>query len=186
VLGVVVDHRDEPDREGHRRVPVLVDHAGEVGVLEGVQVGERLLVHGVVVLGEQLGRHRGERRDLGGLHPVAVRLGRERQAGALVEAAGDPDLLAAGERREVVVLHPGQVPDEPGGGVGLRVGAEAEPLGGAVLEDGVHGPVHPVEGVAEEVDGCSHPASLLGAAAPRHPPRRARRIPGGGCRILAP
>ena len=77
---------------------------------------------------------------------VAVLVHAERQPEPLGPALGDPDLLGAGDAGDVVVLDAGQVPDQPGDGVGLGVGspgqvvvAEAGDEVGHLLADAARG-----------------------------------------------
>lgn len=131
VLSGVVDDADQAHAEGHRRVPVRVDHAGQVGVLDPRHVLDGERVDGLVVAGEQvrlgrdLLRHRGDLRgrvaetDLGGVRGQAEP-GRPASVG--------PHLRHAERARDVIVGHPAQVPDQPGDGVGVRIEAPRELL----------------------------------------------------------
>ena len=53
VLEVVGDDADEPGREGDRWVPRAVDDPRQIGVDDGLQVGDRPGVDGVVVAGQE-------------------------------------------------------------------------------------------------------------------------------------
>ena len=55
MLQVVADHADQPDAEGHRRVPAPVDDAVEVVVGQAAQELGGPPVHGGVVAEQQLG-----------------------------------------------------------------------------------------------------------------------------------
>ena len=112
-----------------------------------------MVVHGLVVGGQQLGRG-DDRRDLVGAHAVAdltVTDGEMEPAG---KALGRPDLLRViapeGPLRagDLPVLHPGGVPDEPGDGVGVRIDAPGQVLLGQAVE----GPLDEVRRAAERFE----------------------------------
>ena len=127
VLHVVVEHGDQPHAEGHVRGPPGVDHAVKVVVGELGHELDRLRGRLLVVLGEQA-RGRGRGRDGGDLLwavtvPVVRHPGRQPEPRR--PATGRPYLRHAERGREVVVLHPGEVPDQPA----HRVGAGVDPVG---------------------------------------------------------
>ena len=108
VLRAVVDHADQPHAQRHRRVPALVDHPVQVRIRDAGDQPDRLLVHRVLIPGEQVaGGHR-DLRDLLRAVPVAGVVGLERQLEPL--AVLGPYLRRPERVRHVVVLHPGQVP----------------------------------------------------------------------------
>ena len=52
---VIVDDAHQPDAQGHRRIPALVDDPVEIGVGQAGDVRQGRVMDGVVVLAEQLG-----------------------------------------------------------------------------------------------------------------------------------
>lgn len=54
MLKVVGYHANEPHAKRDRRIPRLIDDAAEVGVGERAHIPDGLLVHPVVIPGEQL------------------------------------------------------------------------------------------------------------------------------------
>jgi hypothetical protein len=109
-------------------------------------------VYLVVVPGEQVRGVDAYRRDVLGV--VAVTRGRcgQRQPEPLVPPARGPDLLGVGDAGDVIVLHAGEVPDEPRDGVRV-VDAGAELLRGQPLDDVVHVLANAAEGVGQQVHG---------------------------------
>lgn len=152
VLGAVVDHADQADSEGHRRIPGFVDDAGQVGVLDRRQVLERLRLDRLVVLDEQvrvgrdLLRHRG---DLLGRVPVADFPG-VGQAEPGSPATVGPHLRHAERARDVIVGHPGKVPHQPGDGVGVGIEAPGELPGREPLHDRENRFPDTAEGVGQQ------------------------------------
>ncbi len=151
MLEVVGDDADEAHSEGDGRVEALVDDAIEIGAAEPMKVGHRRRMDGVVVLEQQPAADR-DGADLLARLSVARRLRAERKAEALLEALGRVHLLAAGDFGDMVVLHPAQVPDQPGDRIGAGIGSCRELLLGEVLDGAVHGLPHAVEGVGEHLD----------------------------------
>ena len=112
VLQAVVEHADQPDAQGHRRIPSLVDHTIELASVEATQVGDGPCLHGVVVR-DQIRRGAAHRGDVGGRVAVAVILLVGAAPEALVPPVGHVALLGARNLAHLVVLHAGDVPDQP-------------------------------------------------------------------------
>ncbi len=55
----------------------------------------------------------------------------------LLEVLGEPDLVQAEGVGDVVVLDPGEMPDQPGDGVGSRAGPGVQVVGAEALDGGV-------------------------------------------------
>src|SRR5205807_1999746 len=119
VLGAVVDDAHQSRAGGYGRVPVGVHDAGQLGGCHARDVGQRELVHFVVVAGQQLGGcvHL---RDLVGAVPVAGVVARQVETEPVDPAVAGPHLLDPGHMGQLDVLHPGTVPDQPGDAVGVR------------------------------------------------------------------
>ena len=125
VLVHLVDHAHQPHPERDRRVPPLVDHDVEVVGPDPGEVGSGARRHGVVVAREQVGA-RADLADLLRRMAVAVVADRQRQPEPVGPAVVHPRLAGAGHVGDVVVLDPGQVPHQPGDGVGLGVGSPGQ------------------------------------------------------------
>jgi hypothetical protein len=154
VLGVVVDDADQAYRQRDRRSPRAVDHPFQVGVLDSGHVLDRLLVGGIVVAGQERGRGAdpgGDVRYLSGRMPVADlhRLLRQPEPGG--PAAGLPHLRDAERGRDVIVLYPRQVPDQPADRVRVRVETIGELLRREPFNRAVHRFPDPVEGIGEQL-----------------------------------
>ena len=149
VLGAVVDHADQPHAQRHRRVPALVHDPVQVRVGDPGDQPDGLLVHRVVVPGEQVRRGHGDQGHL--LRAVAVpgvvRLERQLEPLAVL----GPYLRHAERVRHVIVLHPGQVPDQPGDRVRGRVDALRQLAAGQPAHHLVHGPLDAAEGVGQDL-----------------------------------
>jgi fructokinase len=124
VLCAVVDHADQPHAQRHRRVPALVHDPVQVRVRDLGDQLHGLLVHRVLVPGEQVpAGHRDQRHLVRGV-PVSGVVRLERQLEPL--AVLGPHLRHPERVGQVIVLYPGQVPDQPGDGVRRRVEALRE------------------------------------------------------------
>src|SRR6266540_2564862 len=155
VFGVVVDHAHESDAERDGRVPSFVHDPIQVGVGDALDVADRLLVDGVVIVDEQIPGvdvHFGHV-----LAPVPVpRIPRvERQTETLHPALRGPDLVCLRDIRDVVVLDAGQVPHQPGDRVGVVVESNRQLLRRQPLDRAVHDGTDSAEGVDEEL-GAGH------------------------------
>jgi len=124
--GVVIVDQDEVPGTGR---------AVEVAVGQRAQVGGRRSVHRAVVVeeGDGLGAEPGDVLDV---HAVAGLPVVEGEREPLCEALRGVDLLGAGDLGDVVVLHPGEVPDQPAD----RVGPRRRGLGELVDGQAVDGP----------------------------------------------
>jgi len=146
VLQGVRDHADQPHGERHRRVPPAVHDPRQVGVGDAADQLDRLFVHRVVVAGKHGGAGP-DAGDLRGAVPVPD------------VVPGQPELclplrprLCHSERvRHVVVLHAGQVPDQPGDRVGVRVEPHRQLLIGQPGDGGVHFLMHALERVYQQL-----------------------------------
>jgi hypothetical protein len=157
VLQAVGDDADQPHAQRDRWVPALVHDPGQVIAVHAADQVEGLLVDRVMVRREQLaaGSHA---CDL--LRRVAVT---GRVAGHPEPVAPlRPHLLDPERARHVVVLHPGQVPGQPGD----RVGVGVQPHLQLVLGQSVDGPVqvlaHPAERIRQQLSNSSHKANPIG------------------------
>ena len=159
VLQVVGDHADQPDAQGHGRVPARVHDPVQVLVGQAGQVAERPLVDGVVIAGKQLSRLDLDRRHLAGPVPVTGRGRQERQPEAVKPAVRQPHLLGARHVRDMIVLDPGQVPDQPGDGVRGAVGPVGQLAGRQAVQALMHLVMNPAEAVGQNVC-CFHGAIL--------------------------
>ena len=99
-------------------------------------------MHGVVVAGQH-GCVRAHHTGLLGGLVVAGVDAVEGQREAVGPAFADPQLVLVPDLGQVVVLHPGQVPDQPGDAVCLRVRPEGQQLRTGILEHGVHDSADP-------------------------------------------
>ena len=151
MLDVVVRDADQADAERDRGIPPAVDDPVQVGLADPVEVPQGLLVHGVVVPRQQVGV-RADRGDLVAALPVPGGVRGEREPEPRDPALRRPDLLDARDVGDVVVLHPREVPDQPGD----RVRAAVHAVGHRRLVEALDGPVHigldPVEEIAQQVD----------------------------------
>ncbi len=147
VLEAVRDEAGQTDAEGHRRIPVLVDHPLEVVLSETAEVGDRPVVDGIVVA-DEVGSRPSHAGHVVCRVAVAVVLRVRSPSEALVPTVGQVALLLAGGLGDVVVLHPGEVPDEPGDGVGPVAGRGGE----LALIQVVHGRAHDVGQAPIELD----------------------------------
>ena len=114
------------------------------------EVGDGLAVDRVVVADQPI-RRRAHGVDLGARVAVAGRAAIERKGELVAPALGRPALLNTGGVGNVVVLDPGQVPDEPRDRVGLAVRPPAEQVGVEALDRAVHRLPHAGERVNEEI-----------------------------------
>jgi hypothetical protein len=80
----------------------------------------------------------------------------QRQVEPRGPAANRPLLLDARDLGHVIVLDPGEVPDQPGDRVGLGVEPGGEGLLVKALDRLVHHAVHPLEPVDEQVADARH------------------------------
>ena len=150
VLQVVGDHTDQADAEGDRRVPGRVHDPVQVGVPEGAQVADGLLVHRVVIAGQQLAGLRADGVHLLEGMPVAV-VGRvEGQREPLRPPLAEPDLGPAGHVGDVIVLDPGEMPDQPGDRVALAVGPGGQLLGREPVDALGNDLTNPAEGIGQD------------------------------------
>src|ERR1700712_5318924 len=90
-----------------------------------------------------------DRADLAGAHAVANRAGVERQPEPLLPST--PHLLDAGDIGDVIVLHPRQMPDEPGDAIAGPVDTHVQLLGRQVLHDVVNDATYPIESICHDV-----------------------------------
>ncbi len=146
----------------------------EVTVVERAQESQRLVVHVLEVADQcgRIGRHR--------LHEVRVVAVAgvcdvDRQPEPVGPSLGRPDLFLAVEPGDVIVLDAGQVPDEPGDGVGLAVRPEGQLLGREPVDRGVHGVTNPLEGVLQHIS-TRHSMTSLTSACRRRPARVGVRL----------
>ena len=143
------------------------------------EVADRLLVHGREVRRQQVGVG-AHLRHVGAGVAVADVAGVEGQVEAVARSPRAVHTCSsAGDVGDVVVLHPGEVPDQPGDRVGVRAGpvgelvvVEAVDDGGAALDDAL-------EGVGQQLvrESCIH--RRTGTDGPRRPGPPG---PGGGPR----
>src|ERR1700733_12367794 len=171
VLHVVVEHGHQPHRQRDRRGPAPVDDPRQVGVgYLGDQL-HRLRVRRLVVLRQQFGR-RGGGPHLGRLRGrVAVADVRRpgRQPEPRRPARSGPYLRGVKRLGNVVVLHPGQVPDEPADRVGAGGDLMGE-LGRGQLGEHVKNVLpDPAESVDEQVSAGGH-WSIIARERPRYRP----------------
>src|SRR5947209_12223262 len=152
VLGAVVDDAHQARASRHRRVPVGVHHPGQLVGRHAGDVFEGELMHRVVVAGEQLGG-RVDLPDLVGAVPVARVVAGQVQGETVHPSVSGPHLFDPGDVRQLEVLHPGAVPEQPGDAVGVRGGS----VGGHLVAQSVGEVVdvfdQPGECVAEEFLG---------------------------------
>jgi hypothetical protein len=97
---------------------------------------EGLLVDSLLVIDKQISRgdRSGDGGDLGAAVPVADFHGVFRQAEPGRPLSRDPHLRNAEGGRDMVVLHPGQVPDQPANRVGVGLDPECELVWGQVVD----------------------------------------------------
>jgi hypothetical protein len=91
---------------------------------------------------------------------VAGVLGLERQPEPLHPAPGGPDLLGLKGVGQMIVLDPGQVPDQPGDRVHLGVQAERQLLGREAVDNPADDLTDPANGIDKQL-GTGH-RRLLG------------------------
>jgi hypothetical protein len=183
MLHVVVEHRDQPHAERDMGRPPGIDHPVEIVVGHLGHQLHRLRVRLLVVLGEQAGG-RGRGRDGGDLLrgvtvPVVRHFGGQPEP--CRPARGRPHLRHAERGRDVVILHPGEVPDQPAHRVGAGRDLVGELLGrkpvkhvGDVFPD-------PPEPVDKQFRTSSHAAIISCGSLPRPaggPRSPAQRPPG--------
>src|SRR6476620_1147873 len=113
VLEAVPQDTDQPHPEGHRRVPVPVNHTVQVGIDEAAEDSGGLPVHGIVVLLEQFPGRRDGIHLLTGVPITCVTLS-ERKAKAVYESFRHPDLFQARGGGHLRIFNPASVPDQPG------------------------------------------------------------------------
>ena len=159
VLGAVVDHADQPHAQRHGRVPALVHDPVQVRFRDAGDQPDGLLVHRVVVPGEQVPGGYRDPRHLFRTVPVPGVVRLERQLEPL--AVFGPHLRHPERVRHVVVLHPGQVPDQPGDGVRRRVEALRQLAAGQPPHHLVHGLLDAAEGICQDF-GARHPLTPFG------------------------
>ena len=104
----------------------------------------------VVVAPEQLGPGV-DQGNLVGAVAVADVEDFQLQAEPISPTARDPYLFVSCHPCDVVILDPGQVPDQPGNGVGLAIGPEGQRLGGNAVEDVVHLIPDPAKSIPEQL-----------------------------------
>jgi hypothetical protein len=161
VLRVVVDDTDQAYRQRDRRIPRAVDYPFQVGVRDRRYVLDRLLVGGIVVVGQERGGGAdpgGDVRYLGGRMPVTDLHRVFRQPEPCGPAARLPHLRDAERGRDVIVLHPRQVPDQPADRVRVRVDTVGKLLRREPFHRAVHRFPDPVEGIGEQLSTgqCNH------------------------------
>lgn len=153
MLKIIADHADKTDAEGNRGCPPLVDDASQVGVGELLHVLDRPIVHGVVVPEQELTGHL-DGCDILSRVPIAGSRLVEREVEPLHPAIGRPDLIGAGDVRDVIILDPGQVPYQPSDGVRVVDDPEGQLIGTEPVNCSVHDAADPVESVNEQVSTC--------------------------------
>jgi hypothetical protein len=137
VLEVVGEHAHQPHPQGHRRIPGPVHDAAKIGIGELAHVPEGLLVDCVVIPDQQGTRVHLHGGHVLGLVSVAGVLGVERQPEPLHPAPGGPDLLDLKGVGQMIVLDPGQMPDQPADRVRRRVEAKRQLLGREAVDNPV-------------------------------------------------
>src|SRR6266540_5797374 len=160
VLGVVVDHAHESDAERDGRVPSFVHDPIQVGIGDALDVADRLLVDGVVIVDEQIAGVDRHCCDVVGPVRVPGIPQVERQTQALHPALRGPDLVGPGRSRDVIVLDAGQVPHQPRDRVGVVVEPNRQLPRRQPLDRAVHDGADPAEGVDEELS-AGHMVSPL-------------------------
>ena len=163
MLQVVRDHADEPDAQRDRRVPVLVHHAVEVRLAQALDVLDRMPVDGFVIPDEQVGWHPDRSHFRAGV-PVAGLGWRERQPEPFGPAFRRPGLLGARHVGDVIVLDPGQVPDQPRDRVPPAVWPERQLVLGQTAHGAQHHAVDPAEHLGQQFADRHAPSSLPQAA----------------------
>ena len=104
----------------------------------------------VVVAAEQLGSGFNQ-GDLVGAVAIADVEDFELQTEQISPTARDPYLFVSCHPCDVVVLDPGQMPDQPGNGVGLAISPEGQRLGINAVEDVVHLVPDPSKSIPEQL-----------------------------------
>jgi len=154
VLRAVVDHADQPNAQRHRRIPALVHDPVQVRIRDAGDQPDRLLVHRVVIPGEQVAAGHPDLRDLLRAVPVAGVVGLERQLEPL--AVLGPHLRHPERVRQVIVLHPGQVPHQPGDRIRVRREPLRQLAAGQPPHHRVHGLLNTAEAVHQDLRTCRH------------------------------
>ncbi|GAA3127110.1 hypothetical protein GCM10017687_47300 [Streptomyces echinatus] len=134
-------------------VPAFVHDTLQVLGGQGAQDAEGLFVDGVVVPGQLLGRLDADLRDLGRAVPVAGVVPGQVEAEAFHPVLREPDLVEVEGVGDVVVLHPGEVPDQPGDGVGVGSRPTVQFAGAEAVEGGMDFFLDAAEAVDEDVLG---------------------------------
>lgn len=162
MLKIVGHNRNETNTEGHRRIPIVVDHPIEILDGQRLHVRNGFRMDGVVVVAQQISTAR-DRCDIVGRLSVADRTVVERQREPVAPPIGGPYLLGTGHSSYMVVLHARQMPDQPGDRVGLGVGTERQ----SMLRDVVEGVVHDTLDAFESVHqyfGVIHEHPFVGTS----------------------
>ncbi len=94
-------------------------------------------MHRVVVAGQQAGGVDPHLGDLRGAVPVPGVVAGQPEAEALLPLPGQPHLVEPEGVGDMVVLDAGEVPDQPGDGVGAGGGAGVQAVGVQALDGGV-------------------------------------------------
>jgi hypothetical protein len=130
MLHSVSDHADQPDRRCHWRVPAGIDDPVQLLCSNPIQIAQGELMNCAVIVGEEVtassnGRYISWTLSITG-SPLA-----KGQAEPLPPLC--PNLLDLREVGDMIVLDPGEVPQQPGNRVRLRIGPVAGHLVGQVI-----------------------------------------------------
>jgi hypothetical protein len=150
VLQVVCDHAHQPDAQRHRRVEPRVDYPVELTGRQARDVPNRFFKDRVVVAAKQFSPGPNQ-SNLVGLMAVADVMVVERQVEPISPTARDPYLFISCNPRDMVILDPGQVPDQPRNGVGLAISPEGQRLCGNAVENVLHLVPDPAKSISEQL-----------------------------------
>src|SRR5215218_762699 len=120
MLHRVPNHTDQPDRGGHRRIPMGIDDPIQLLGSNAIQVAQRQFVNISVIVAEEVATHP-DRRYL--LRALAV------TGSPLVKGQSEPlpplrpHLLNLRQVGHLIVLAAGEVPEQPGNRIGFRIRA---------------------------------------------------------------
>ena len=128
MLQAVIGDADQPHPEGDGRIPPPVDDAVEIGRDQGGQHCPGAAVYGVEVIQKGGRRLWPDRRHLrGGVAVADVRRIRI-EAEARGPVVPNPKLLRTEDLGDVMILDPGEVPDQPADGIGSGAGRFCQPV----------------------------------------------------------
>ena len=156
VLQVVGNHADQPHPEGDWRIPAGVHDPAQLRVVHPAQELHGAVVHRLVISDEQLRGDTGHLRHLVGRVAESGDRGRERQLEALEPAGVGPHLVALRDVGEVIVLHAGEVPDQPADRVRAIVHPGGQVLRSQPADNAAHRTPDASEAVDEQVNTCGH------------------------------